>query len=86
MDKDFNMTSPHDTIEKQEQVIALASAMMDLSESERKIIFMRYGINCESKTLREISEEFNLTKERIRQIQVEIMNKIKSQKIIREML
>lgn len=85
-DRDLNMASPEDIMGKREETIALMNAIMELNDDERKIISMRYGIRNNPKTLREISKEFNLTKERIRQIQVDVIKKIKSKKIIRELL
>lgn len=50
-----------------------------LTERERDILIRRYGLeNGEAKTLEEIGQEFQLTRERIRQIEAKAINKLKS--------
>jgi RNA polymerase primary sigma factor len=49
-----------------------------LEERERQIIKLRYGIDQPGpKTLEEVGAEFNLTRERIRQIEVKALNKLR---------
>ena len=48
-----------------------------LSEREQQIIKMRFGIQCEEKTLEEIGNMFEVSRERIRQIEVRAIKKIK---------
>lgn len=50
-----------------------------LKERERKVIEMRYGFNDSDKyTLEEISKEFNLTRERIRQIEFAALRRLRN--------
>lgn len=61
--------------------------LASLSDRERKIIEMRYGLdNEQSLTLKEVGNEFGLTRERIRQIEKEALAKLrhpsKSRKLI----
>ena len=57
---------------------ALKDALSDLSEREENIIRMRYGIGDEDKcTLDEIGSMYNLTRERIRQIERKALTKIR---------
>ena len=57
---------------------ALEDALSDLSEREENIIRMRYGIGDEDKcTLDEIGSMYNLTRERIRQIERKALTKIR---------
>lgn len=50
----------------------------DLSESERQVISHRYGLNgSEPKTLREIGELLNVTRERVRQIHEITLRKLR---------
>lgn len=54
--------------------------LMDLSEKERKIIEMRNGLgiyNGVMHTLEEVGEEFQVTRERIRQIEAKVHEKIR---------
>ena len=53
---------------------------MDLSEKERKIVEMRNGLGQYSgvmHTLEEVGEEFQVTRERIRQIEAKVHEKIR---------
>ena len=50
----------------------------DLTETERKIVEMYYGLNENVKhTLEEIADEYNITRERIRQIKDKALEKMK---------
>ena len=52
--------------------------LASLSERERKIIEMRYGLdNEQGLTLKEVGQEFGLTRERIRQIEKEALAKLR---------
>ncbi|NOT11660.1 MAG: sigma-70 family RNA polymerase sigma factor [Methylococcaceae bacterium] len=56
----------------------LAKALKMLSSREEKIICCHFGINCENEmTLQDIGSELNLTRERVRQIQVKALNMLK---------
>ena len=51
----------------------------ELSPKERKILEMRYGINTGIQhTLEEVGQEFNVTRERIRQIEAKVHEKLRS--------
>jgi RNA polymerase primary sigma factor len=41
----------------------------ELDERDQEIIKMRFGIECEPHTLDEVARRFNVTRERIRQIE-----------------
>jgi len=47
------------------------------SEKEMYILKRRFGINCEPLTLKELAEEFNVSSERIRQIEAKAIRKLK---------
>ncbi len=58
----------------------------DLSEKERKIIEMRYGLNDGiNHTLEEVGKEFGVTRERIRQIEAKVHEKIRMNKKVRKL-
>ena len=63
----------NDTIKKH-----LENAMEILSEREKEIVNCYFGINGESMTLESIGDEFDLTKERIRQIKEAAIRKIRN--------
>jgi DNA-directed RNA polymerase sigma subunit (sigma70/sigma32) len=49
-----------------------------LSEREREILKLRFGLDRgEPRTLEEVGEHFNLTRERIRQIEARAMSKLR---------
>lgn len=57
----------------------IAEAIKILSPREAKVVCCHFGVHCPKEmTLQEIGAELNLTRERIRQIQVIALNKIKS--------
>jgi RNA polymerase primary sigma factor len=50
-----------------------------LSEREQQIIIMRFGLmGFKTMTLIEVSQHFNLTRERIRQLEIKIIEKLRS--------
>ena len=62
-------------------------ALTTLSPKEEKILRMRYGIGEERNyTLEEISKEFGVTKERIRQIEAKAIKKLKHKKRMSELM
>lgn len=48
-----------------------------LEERERRIVFAHYGIDCRQRTLREIGREFNLSVERVRQLEQRALDKLR---------
>lgn len=83
--KDNNVINPID-FAAQEQLSEILSEMINenLTERERRIIQMRYGLDQNGKgekirvyTLDEIAKEFNSTKEKIRQEETKIIRKLK---------
>lgn len=57
--------------------LQLMEVLTTLSEREQKILSLRFGLQDENpKTLEEIGKEFNLTRERIRQIEVKALHKL----------
>lgn len=61
--------------------VELDKLLSKLDEKERSIIKMYFGIDGEPMTLEAIGEEFDLTKERIRQIKQKSLNKIRANAI-----
>jgi RNA polymerase primary sigma factor len=62
-----------------EAIWRLIASSTDLSETERQIISMRYGLaDGERQTLQEIGDQFKLTRERIRQIEVRALKKLQA--------
>lgn len=59
----------------------LEKLLLKLDDKERMIIKMYFGLDGEAMTLEAIGDEFDLTKERIRQIKSKAINKIRSNAI-----
>ena len=55
-------------------------ALNQLSEREREILKMFFGIGCQEMTLEEIGAKFDLTRERVRQIKEKAIRKLKGPK------
>ena len=65
-------------ISQRELKQTLASILSTLTEKEQKVISMRYGLDDgEEKTLEEVGSEFNVTRERIRQIEAKALRKLR---------
>ena len=56
----------------------IARLLAPLDEREREILKLRFGLDRgEPRTLEEVGEHFNLTRERIRQIEARAMSKLR---------
>ena len=55
-------------------------ALRQLYDREREILKMFFGIGCQEMTLEEIGAEFDLTRERVRQIKEKAIRRLKGQK------
>ena len=80
---DKNVTSPFDSANKEELKEIVKFILDKLSEREAKVIMMRFGINMNSDhTLEEIGKQFNVTRERIRQIEAKALKKLRHPSIL----
>ena len=53
-----------------------------LDDREAKIVKMRYGIDGPKFTLEQVGEEFDVTRERVRQIEVKALQKIRRHSLL----
>ena len=66
--------------------LSIDEIVSDLSERETDIITKRYGLDGdEPQTLEEIGEKLNISRERVRQIEVKAMDKLKKKAIKRKL-
>jgi RNA polymerase primary sigma factor len=75
---DEKSVSPFKTLENNEASDRIEQVLASLTEREEKIIRMRFGIGVSSEhTLEEVGKYFNLTRERIRQIEIKALKKLR---------
>src|SRR5262249_29719896 len=76
---DPHMPIPDGLVEKQALRESIESILTNLTEREEEIIRLRYGLTADRKehTLDDVGRVFGLTRERIRQIEMKALEKIK---------
>lgn len=88
--KDSSIQKPETTIVHDSLRGAISKVLNTLSEKEREVIKYRYGLDdYKALSLKQIGERFNLTKERIRQIEKKAIKKLQSysrQEVLRPFL
>jgi RNA polymerase primary sigma factor len=67
---------PHELVDLQDLRTSLYQSMVDLTDREREIIILRFGIGGQSYTLEEVGAKFGVTRERIRQIEAKALMKL----------
>ena len=83
---DENMIAPVDAAGRQLLKDQIRAAMGVLSERERQVLEMRFGlVDGHDRTLEEVGELFNVTRERIRQIEVKALRKLRHPSRSREL-
>ena len=70
-------SSPIKDLEDKEMSGVIADVLNTLNAQEQKVLRMRFGIGCKEHTLEEIGVKFDVTKERIRQIEAKALRKMK---------
>ncbi len=75
--EDGNTLRPDQFSEKNALKKNLEMILSMLDDREAKIVKMRYGIDGPRYTLEQVGEEFNVTRERVRQIEQKVVQKLK---------
>lgn len=76
--EDKNIQSPIDYTNKSLLRDELQSIMGELTPREQKVLILRYGLgDNHPRTLEEVGKEFNVTRERIRQIEAKAIRKLR---------
>lgn len=76
--EDFNATSPADKAEATMLKEQLLAVLNTLTPRENEVLRKRYGLDdSKPKTLEEVGKEFNVTRERIRQIEAKALRKLR---------
>ena len=77
--QDKGIPSPPDTVIHSSLKEQISEALNDLSERETRILQMRFGLGAgDDLTLEEVGQEFNVTRERIRQIESKALKKMQN--------
>jgi RNA polymerase primary sigma factor len=75
---DKHAAAPEDLAEQRALRVALEEAIAGLDARERRVLVLRYGLDDgRHRTLEEVGEHFGITRERIRQIEVEALRKLR---------
>ena len=75
---DVDQLTPLQYTMKQKLSEELQLLLSSLSEKEARILILRFGLNGEEpKTLEEVSKDYDITRERVRQIEAKALRKIK---------
>ena len=76
---DSNVVSPEGNVESVMLREHIDTLLGDLKERERQVIVLRFGLeDGHPRTLEEVSKEFNVTRERIRQIEAKALRKLRN--------
>ena len=76
--KDTNTQTPEESATTSMLKEQLVSVLGSLTPREQKVVMMRYGLeDGHAKTLEEVGKEFNVTRERIRQIEAKALKKLR---------
>ena len=76
---DSNMVTPEQNVESVMLREHIDSLLGDLKERERQVIVLRFGLeDGHPRTLEEVGKEFNVTRERIRQIEAKALRKLRN--------
>lgn len=76
---DNNTLTPEASVESVILKEHIETLLMDLKERERQVIILRFGLqDGHPRTLEEVGKEFNVTRERIRQIEAKALRKLRN--------
>lgn len=77
--EDTNTLTPEQSMERDQLKLGLEEALQTLTPREAKVLRMRFGIGLGTDhTLEEIGNQFDVTRERIRQIEAKALQKLKT--------
>ena len=75
---DLAVDAPAEVATRRMLAEAVEEALFDLSEREKEVVRLRFGlIDGQARTLEEVGKEFNVTRERIRQIEAKTLAKLR---------
>jgi len=75
---DLSSASPDELATQSLESAALRSSLDRLDQRERDVLCLRFGLTCDQPlTLEEVGRRFDLTRERIRQIEAKALTKLR---------
>ncbi len=84
--QDHWITSPADAVQESNVRRGTAEVLRTLSPNEEKIVRMRFGIGFDREhTLEEIAQDFGVTRERIRQIETQALQRLRATETARRL-
>ena len=79
MIKDERMLSPEDQVLREDDLATVGELLRSIDEREATILKLRYGLGGDDPlTLKEIGQHVGLTRERVRQIEIESLKKLQA--------
>ena len=76
---DARVCDPSQLLQDRDIKDSIADWLEELSDKQREVVSRRFGLRgYESSTLEEVGREIGLTRERVRQIQVEALKRLRS--------
>ena len=82
--EDKQTLTPEEAFMEKQKSEAISAALTSLNERQKYIVENFYGINCEEKNLAEIGREQNVSRERVRQLLQQALQKLKQNESIIE--
>ncbi len=77
--EDEALVDPATMTDRQSLVEQIGELLLELTDRERNVLIMRYGLDGDTaRTLEEIGDGLNITRERVRQIQAKAIRKLRS--------
>lgn len=84
--EDSSIVSPLESAKKENLRETIMKVLDNLSPREAKVLMMRFGVGMNTDhTLEEIGKQFDVTRERIRQIEAKALRKLRHPKVIRQL-
>jgi RNA polymerase primary sigma factor len=76
--EDRSTMSPAEAASRELLKAQLNAVLKELSDRERRVLMLRFGLeDGRARTLEEVGKEFNVTRERIRQIEAKALRKLR---------
>ena len=73
-----NISYPYRAVPRTNRAVTTPQILDNLSERERKVLIMRFGLeDGVTRTLEDVGKEFNVTRERVRQIEAKALRKLR---------